>query len=1210
MKSICALRASGLPMHSKRFCVRMWLRRLGMTTALLLLTFGLSRSAFAGVTASILGTVKDASGAVIPGATITATNTDTHIAQAVSTNGDGSYAFPALPPGKYELSINLKGFKAFKQTGIVLNVNDAITVDATLQIGQADEVVTVTANALRVETASTQLGEVIEDKQITSIPLNGRSFTDLLALQPGVSNANSGIGGGSSTNNNFQSGGFQLPAVSGDENAGNQAVNGMRESANGYLLNGISVQEFAFSGTAIVPNLDSLSEFRIITNNFDSEYGNFAGGQINVVTKNGTNALHGNVFEYLRNTDFDAKNYLAPTRGPWQQNEFGGTAGGPLKKDKVFYFADYQANRRIVGVTQSIAVPTGQERDVNKTGFYDFSGLTKGLPTGSVIGATWASYLQGKLGYPIAAGEPYYTAGCTSNAACVFPNAKIPTSVVSPISTNVLAKGAIPLGDGLGNFSTSAYAQRLNDNKLSGRVDANLKSIGTLFGYYYFDQYSLNNPYPVANVPGFAADTTGRTQAVDIGDTKSIGSKAVNEARIGYLRVKDNLNKPAGSISATLSGLGFATTGTPGAITPLSPSLEGIPEMDFDTFSIGVPSRVLALIENTYQASDNYSLLVGNHSLKFGAAYHYTQMSEILHNVENGYFFFNSASETGNDFADFLIGAPAAFEQAQTPAGNTLSFYLGAFAQDSWRLRPNLTLNYGVRWDVISPWWEKHNEIETLSLGEQSVVFPNSPAGWVFPTDPGISKTIAPIRYNNFAPRLGLAYSPSANSGILGKLLGAPGQTSVRLGYGMFYTAFEGGYDFSVIGDAPYGAFYSSTSNSGINAPSFANPYQTRANGTINSNPFPFPFPPTNVSASNPDPGVPASLFGTIGTSPAFNPTNRVPYAEQYELSIQRQITAADLLTISYVGTQGHRLLITQEANPVNEAACLALYNPNPNLSGCSPGSEPTSLRAPYGANFASEGEYSTVGKSDYNSLQVNFQHKSGPLQVLLAYTYGQSMDTSSAFGEQGAPLAPNFNPKMTRGLSSFNIPQNFVISYTISPFDKLGGPKMLVRGWQLSGVTTFSNGLPIYLFENDDNSLLGTGYSGPLPLGIDTPNFVGGSVKKLNARSSSRSFLDSSQFTSETIGHLGTARRRFFQGPGINNFNTSLSKDTTFFDRYTLQFRAEFFNVFNHTQFNTVDGNCGSASTVTPNCTNSDFGVATSAADPRIGQLALKLQF
>jgi len=203
---------------------------------LFVLACGLSETAFAGVTASILGTVKDSSGAIIPGAAVTATNTDTHVSQAVSTNGEGFYNFPALPPGKYEVSVNLHGFKAFKQTGIVLNVNDAITVDVTLQVGQADEVITVSADALRVETASTQLGEVIEDKQITSVPLNGRSYTDLLALQPGVANANSGIGGGSSSVNTFQSGGFQLPAVSGDQNSGNQSVNGMRESANGYLL--------------------------------------------------------------------------------------------------------------------------------------------------------------------------------------------------------------------------------------------------------------------------------------------------------------------------------------------------------------------------------------------------------------------------------------------------------------------------------------------------------------------------------------------------------------------------------------------------------------------------------------------------------------------------------------------------------------------------------------------------------------------------------------------------------------------------------------------------------------------------------------------------------------------------------------------------------------------------------------------------------------
>jgi hypothetical protein len=1153
------------------------------------LLFGFSYNALAGVTASILGTVKDPTGAVIPGAQVTATNTQTHVTQLVSTNGQGVYTFPALQPGKYEVTINLPGFKAFKQTGIVLNVNDAVTIDASLQIGHADEVVSVSSEALHVESASTQLGQVIEDQQITSVPLNGRSYTDLLALQPGVANTNSGIGGGSSASNTFQSGGFQLTQVSGNQNPGNQSVNGMRESANGYLLNGISVQEFGFSGTAVIPNLDSLSEFRIITNNFDAEYGNFSGGQINVVTKAGTDQLHGNLFEFLRNTDFDAANYFDEgSRGPFQQNQFGGTVGGPVRKGKVFFFGDYQANRNVVGVsTGQITVPTQAERN----GDFSAPGLASALSASSVQGDAWASTLSSELGYTVSAGEPYYSSSCvaSSTPTCVFPGAVIPDSVISPISTNILTAGAIPLGDGQGNFSTSAYSQRLTDNKLSGRMDANL-GIGSLFGYYFLDKFSLSNPYPVATVPGFSAETIGQTQAIDIGDTKTIGSSAVNEARIGYLRFNDSQNKSSSSIKATLGGLGFATGSTPGAIFPLDGAPSGVPEIDFEDFNIGGPSRVLRLIENTFQGSDNYSLLVGTHSMKFGAAYHFAEITEQLLNV-NAYFQFNQTLETGVDFADFLIGAPGVFEQWQLPSDNTRSYYLGAFAQDSWRARPNLTLDYGVRWDVISPWWEQHNETETLKLGEQSAVFPNSPEGWVFPGDAGIPKTIAPIRHNNFAPRLGLAYSPSFASGPLSKLLGSSGQTSIRLGYGMFYTAFEGGYDFSIIGDVPYGFFYSS------NGTTFANPYQTRASGAITSSPFPYSFPPDNVSTSNPDPNVSAATFGTIGTAPAFNPNNRVPYAEQYEFSIQRQISAADLLTLSYVGTQGHRLLVTQEANPVNQAACLAIYNLNPSSPACGPNTEPTSLRAPFGANFGSEGLFSAIGKSSYNSLLASFQHKSGPLQVLVGYTYSKGLDDSSAFGEQVNP----FNPNLTRGLSSYDIPQNLVVSYTYSlPAGKLGGPKALVDGWQLSGVTTFSNGVPVYIYENDDHSLLGTDNSGPLPLGIDTPNFSGGSVKQLNPRKSGRYYFDTTGFSAEPIGQLGTSRRRFFSGPGMENFNMALSKDTKFFDRYTLQFRAEFFNVFNHTQFSAVNGNFNSPA----------FGQAIGANDPRLGQLALKLSF
>jgi hypothetical protein len=1152
-------------------------------------------SAVGSVTGTISGTVKDPSGATIAGATVTAINLETGIARIVHTNEQGSYSFQSMALGHYTIDVQQSDFRPFRQTGLVLEVNAALVVDVTMQLGQVKEAVTVTSDALRVETASTQLGEVIEEKQITAVPLNGRSYTDLLALQPGVGNANSGIGGGSSSSNNFQSGGFQLPSVSGDQNPGNLSVNGMRESANGYLLNGVSVQEFGFSGTAVVPDLDSLAEFRIITNNFDSEYGNFAGGQINVVTKAGSNQIHGNVFEFLRNTDFDAANYFDQgQRGAWHQNQFGGTIGGPIKKDKIFFFDDYQENRKIVGVsTGHIAVPTAAERGGDFSGLANpFATIVNGAPVPTTVqGANWASTLSAALGgQPVAAGENYYTPGCTI-ADCVFPGATIPQGAFSKISQNVLSAGAFPLGDGNGNFSTSANALNLTDRKGSGRVDANL-GIGTLFGYYYIDQFSLNNPYPVATVPGFSATTTGRTQVINIGDTKTIGNSAVNEARIGYLRVNDLLNKPSGGTSATLSQLGFSTDVANGGISPLNPSAQGIPEMDFQSFNMGVPSRVLGLVENTYQASDNFSKLIGTHNIKIGGAFHYTQMAELLHNIENGYFFFNTTSETGIDFADFLLGAPGTFEQGQTPAANTRSYYIGAFAQDSWRARPNLTLNYGVRWDVISPWWEKHNEIETLKLGLQSTKFPNSPTGWVFPGDPGIPRTIAPVRWGNFAPRIGLAYSPNASGGFLGKLFGGVGQTSIRAGYGMFYSAFEGGYDFSVIGDAPYGAFYSSQV-----PPSFATPYQIRSSGALNGNPFPANF--------NPPSNIPASVFGTIGTSPAFNPNNKVPYAEQYELSIQRQLTGSNLVTLSYVGTQAHRLLVTQEANPVVAALCAS----DP---ACVAGAEPSGDRGPFSSHnpsdiaqglnqFGSEGYFSAIGNSSYNSLQVNFRHTSRRLQFLMGYTYSKSLDDSSAFGEQVNP----FNAQLSRGLSSYNIPHNFVISYSyLLPLDKFGGPKRLLEGWQVSGITTFSSGIPVYMFENDDRSLLGTSFAGPLPLGVDTPDFAGGSVHTLDPRKSTHQYFDRSQFSAENPngipGVLGTSRRRFFQGPGINNFNMALSKNTKLYERLNLEFRAEFFNIFNHAQFSTVDGNFLSRT----------FGQATHAQDPRIGQLALRLSF
>ncbi len=310
-------------------------------------------STFAGVTASISGTVTDATGAAVLGATVTATNVDTGVTTTLQTNGQGYYSFQSLALGKYTISVEQKGFKTYQEKGLVLDVNSALVVDVPLQVGQSTEKIEVLSAALHVDTSSTQMGEVIEGKRMTDVPLVTRSFTDLLALQPGVIPTASGLTGAFA--GPFISAGFPAPPVSGDENAGGQSVNGMREAANGFILNGVLAQETGYSGAGAIPNLDSIAEFRIITNNFDAEYGNYSGGQINVITKSGTNEWHGNVFEFFRNTNLDAANYFAQgQRGDYHQNQFGGTFGGPIKRDKIFFFADYQGNRKTIGETQLI----------------------------------------------------------------------------------------------------------------------------------------------------------------------------------------------------------------------------------------------------------------------------------------------------------------------------------------------------------------------------------------------------------------------------------------------------------------------------------------------------------------------------------------------------------------------------------------------------------------------------------------------------------------------------------------------------------------------------------------------------------------------------------------------------------------------------------------------------------------------------------------
>ena len=708
------------------------------------------QSAWAGITGSISGVVRDSSGSVIPGIPVVALNTETGIQWTSTTDSRGFYTFQALPVGTYDIKADKEGFKGFLESGLVLTVTAALTVDISLAVGKVVENVTVASNAVHVEETSTQMGEVIDSEKITAVPLVTRSYTDLLALQPGVVPVTSGLSGG--TGGQFTSAGFAPNQPSGDLNAGNLSVNGMREGANGFLLNGATVEEAAFHGTVAIPNLDSIDEFRILTNNFDAEYGNYAGGQINVVTKSGTNKFHGNAFEFLRNNVLNSRNYFDPVGpvGDFKQNQFGGTIGGPILHDKLFFFGDYQGNRKVFGQsTGAIPVPSDAERG----GDFSAPALSSQLIK-TVQGPYWAQQLGSALGYPVTPGEAYYVPGCTSGAQCVFPNAMIPSTVFTKPSVNILPYIPKPnaVVNGIPTYTSAAAAQYLQDNKFGVRVDENSR-FGLFSAYYFYDDYVQNSPNPVT--PSFTGKETGRVQVANLGHSKTFGSTAVNEAHLAYTRLFTvNFSSGAGLGPGELAALGFT------GIVPVQPAYAGVPGINFNNFSTGNSGAPAPIIQNTYEVLDNFSKVIGAHSIKFGGSYRFN-MSAWKNIGSNGSFSFNG-SETGIDFADYLIGAPNSFSQGQGYTSNGRNLYFGLFGQDSWRARPNLTFNFGLRYEIATPWWEEHNEIQSLLPGLQSVVFPGSPTGWVFPGDPGIPKTLAPIRYGNFAPRVGVAYSPRA----------------------------------------------------------------------------------------------------------------------------------------------------------------------------------------------------------------------------------------------------------------------------------------------------------------------------------------------------------------------------------------------------------------------------------------------------------------
>jgi Carboxypeptidase regulatory-like domain len=1212
--------------------------RYSIVSILVVFSFCAAR---ADVTGAISGTVRDRGQAVVVGAQVRIVNVQTNVSQDNTTASDGSFHFLALQPGAYKITVTASGFQTYTDSGITLQVNDQLRIAVTLQVGTVAEHVDVSASAAHVETENTQLGDVVDSKKMLALPLNGRSYLDLLGLQAGVAPDTAGTIGGDRP----VSGGFS-------PNAGNISVNGQRETANAFLVNGGDVSEGRNLGAGLVPNLDSVEEFRLITNSFDAEYGKFSGAVMNAITKSGTNGFHGDVFEFIRTPTLDSTKFFATQKADLHRNQFGYAIGGPLWKNKIFWFTDYQGTRQLDSAdTGALFLPTDAQRQGNfgpnvLTGAVDVVQQpdTNPCPASVAPCLPWNQVLSNRLGYTVNQGEPYWTAGCNTLAdaqagTCVFPGGVIPQAAWSSAAIGTLP--SIPVATiknpppGGFNYEDNSGRNRIRDDKIGERIDFNNQKTGNWSFYYHFDDSTLSQALGVSSTPGFPTITPTRAQEFVMSNTKTLGSTAVNEARLTFFRTSTHASTVQGPF-ASLASLGFNNSQGLGIITDGLPSTKQfMPRLFFPGFSDGPSDLITFQPNNTYTVSDTFTKAFKSHTLKFGGEFRYLQVNERNLADVNGAFNFDGTT-TGDGsiadqaFADYLLGAPSAGNSGYTQAALQLldsrTKYAGAFVQDSWKAKPNLTLNLGLRWEVDTPWYDTQGKIQTWVKGQQSTVFPHSPTGLVFPGDAGIPKTLAPTRYNNFGPRIGLAYSPNFSDGILGKVFGGPGKTSIRVAYGLYYTSVEDLNLFFEVADAPFGLFWTSPG-----AVDFAEPFRNRVDGTIGQEGQRFPF-------TLPTPGSPANknlsfaVYEPLSFFPGYDIHNRLPYAEHFNLSIQRELSKSTVLTLAYVGTEGHRLIEQEDVNPGNAALCLKLDA----LTGtftCGPGGENNTYTLPLGSalgvpcadgtpnncvygtrnfilknNFCPESQGICFGNANtlthlaansiYNSGQVTIERKAGDLTLLAAYTLAKAIDNSSAFND----LVNFQNPRLSRGLSDTDVRHNFVASYIWAiPFDRAfrGGPKRLTQGWQLQGIVRLSTGFPVQLNEpNEDASLAGSSST-------DMPNLVG-PLHLLNPHnSSSHLVFDPSAFAQNTCnsptdpgcGTFGTANRRFFHGPGITNFDMGLTKRIPITESKAFELRGEFFNIFNHTQFSGVDGSID----------DSGFGTATSVRDARIGQLSAK---
>ena len=1089
----------------------------------------------------ILGRVADQSGAVLANAKVTLVNQATGVSRETHSDASGDYNFIEVPVGTYRLEFDQTGFKKNIRRDVTLELNQVITLNMQMQVGQTQETVEVTSEAPLVDTTSTQLGAVINDKAITQLPLNQRDTYQFLSLQPGVQ---SQVG---------------ADLYYGGNSTGSVSVNGGRGRSNNFSVNGGDANDMFVNLPTVQPSPDSVEEFRVLTNNFDAEYGRNSGSVVNVVTKSGTNQFHGNVYEFNRNRSLNSKGYFDTSKPAFIQNQFGGTLGGPIKKDRTFFFGSFEGRRLVRGFSGDVVtVPDSLERQGNFSEGPAFGGVIGDQTVADVLNTRsnggCATAIAAAGGATPAAGVAY---------SDIFPGNVIPSSCQDPVAVDLLR--FVPAAN-RGSFFQGVANGTDSQNQVTVRIDHRINDKQSFSGYYYFTDETTFNPFnnfqaAGANVPGFGASTKQRFQQWNLSHTWTISNSTVNEFRFTYMREaqrtfahSQHTNLVTGSCASPaaqpfcFTGTSDATTindgssfnplaGTPFAnkigITPgLGAAHEGVPDVTVSGgFTIGNNFEgELPQVGNSFQWSDNITKVKGSHTFKFGTDVRRMRFDQTLFFEVNGYYNYfgggtNDVGYSNNLFPNYLLGLPDTYQQGAAQNENVRTTALYLFAQDSWKIRPNLTLNYGLRWELNTPLTDIGKHVQTFRPGQSTQIYPCQvspygalvlgstdcgqafPTGLVVPGDRGVPPGMTQTYYKAFAPRFGIAWSP-----------GTSGKTSIRAGWGMFYNPIEQLVLEQFSAEPPFGG------STFLVETFFNTPYYAQAG-------FPYPNPYNGIQ--NPVRGQPVdwSLFRPILLFGEFQPHMRSQYSDQYNLTIQHQLAKDLVLQVGYVGSQGHRLLVSNDLNRGTPQTCLDIASiANADPSGNSVSSFGSSgatcnqfaednqftitvpngfqFHMPNGTTFTGNGSqqlnfvgirpYSspncdpltgnncpidgipvfsnifaqdTIANSSYNSLQVSVEKRfSKGLQLQGAYTFSKSIDQASSFEDILNP----FNARRTRSLSLFDARHRFVVSYVYElPIPKYSGfTGKVLNGWAVSGITQIQAGFPIHLQSFDDNEL------------------------------------------------------------------------------------------------------------------------------------------